>query len=142
MMFLAMVAATSIMRRTDWSVHFWLRPKAALWLCGSQLSERHSQSRLIHETLHFEHDAAAGARGEAHVQLRRTDSSRFTVATGFAEAMFAVAAGLNDDTAGFERVRVDQGQRRFIGGHLFDQGGHVVGQAGATPVRIEVAAPG
>src|SRR5262245_18212065 len=72
MMFLAMVAATSIMRRTDWSVHFWLRPKAALCLCGSKRSQRGMDGGVMDKETAIAH-ACSGPMLRGSLDRRKGD---------------------------------------------------------------------
>ena len=53
--------------------------------------------------------------------------------------MLAVAAGLDDDFAGFELVRVDESELGAVGFEFLDQGGDVFREAGAAVDGIKVA---
>ena len=53
--------------------------------------------------------------------------------------MFGVGTGLDDDVAVFGLVDVDQGKCDAVGGERFDQGGDVLGEAGALVLLIKVA---
>src|SRR6187551_2785382 len=97
------------------------------------------QRGLIRVTAKLNGQRLAGAWRQTHAEVRRINGNGLPSHHDARDLVLAVTTALDYRVSILERMRIDERQRDAFGRNFLHEGGDVLGQPGAVPVRIEVA---